>query len=262
MNKGALVGFVTSNIVFLFVAYRALGGLGALVDVNSAIIVFGGTITATIFCLQFSDLKLLALDVKNALLSMKTDDKAAIIEEISALAKAKRKSESAFDSAVKTVKEPFLKDAASVLFWTNAEVSADDFRDLLETRAVTYYEEAMNAPKTLKTIAKFPPAFGMMGTIIGLIAMLNGLSDPNAKAAIGPAMAVAMMTTLYGIAVNNLLVIPLSENISKSSKDAVATYNLIIEGIMLIQARRPTKYIEEKLLSYLTLKQKAGPVKK
>ena len=59
-------------------------------------------------------------------------------------------------------------------------------------------------PKSLNTLAKFPPAFGMMGTVLGLVALLQSLSSPDAKSQIGPAMAVALMTTLYGIMVTTL----------------------------------------------------------
>ena len=137
------------------------------------------------------------------------------------------------------------------MFWTDAEVSAAEFRDLLETKGKTFFEDTFTASKFFKTVAKFPPAFGMMGTVLGLIALLQSLGDPNAKSQIGPAMAVALVTTLYGIAINNIFVIPISENIAKHSQDDLKAYQIVIEGVMLIQQKKPTKYIEEKLLSFI-----------
>ena len=71
--------------------------------------------------------------------------------------------------------------------------------------------------KGFKTMAKFPPAFGMMGTVLGLIALLQSLGNPDAKSQIGPAMAIALVTTLYGIAINNLAIIPMGESLTKAT---------------------------------------------
>lgn len=262
MNKSLILGNVMTVCIFMLTAFLSFGSLFALYDQNSVIIVFGGTFGALIFSFKFSEIKKALKDVKKTAFSVEVINKPAVINQVINLAKAKRKNDQAFDAEVKKVQEPFLRDAASLLFWTAAEVSADDFRELLETRANTYHEDSMESTKLIKTLTKFPPAFGMMGTVMGLIAMMTGLSDPNAKALIGPAMAVALMTTLYGIALNNLLFVPLAEHMLKRNEEKLVVYDIIIEGIMLIQAKRPTKYIEEKLLSFLTIDQRTGAFKK
>ena len=251
MNISALGGFLAVNIVFFSSVLIALGDIATFYDGPSVLIVFGGTISSLFIFVPPKDIKLIAGAIKGQAFSTSTFNYAQSVEDIISLAQERRKGESAYDSAVKKVKSPFLQDAASILFWTDSEVSGDEFRDLLETRATTYFKSGTEVPKLMNTLSKFPPAFGMMGTVLGLVALLQSLSSPDAKSQIGPAMAVALMTTLYGIMVNNLVITPISENLTKRHGDMLREYDLIVEGMMLIQQNKPTKYIEEKLNSYL-----------
>ena len=98
----------------------------------------------------------------------------------------------------------------------------------------------------------------MMGTVLGLIALLQSLGSPDAKSQIGPSMAVALITTLYGIAINNVAILPMGEALAKANKDQILDFQMIIEGIMLIQQKKPTKYIEEKLNAFLLPEQRGG----
>lgn len=251
MNITALGGLVAVNAVFLASVLIALGDLVTFYDGPSVLIVMGGSISVLFVFIPMKDIKKMVGAIKGEALAKSTFDYAQSVQDIVMLAQEKRKGESAFDAAVKKVKSPFMQDAASILFWTDSEVTAEEFRDLLETRSSTYYTMGTEVPKSLNTIAKFPPAFGMMGTVLGLVALLQSLSSPDAKSQIGPAMAVALMTTLYGIMVNNLFIVPVAENLQKRHGDMLREYDLIVEGIMLIQQDKPTKYIEEKLISFL-----------
>lgn len=251
MNLGALGGLISVNVVFFTSVILALGDIATFYDGPSVLIVFGGTFSVLFIFIPAKDIKLMVSALKGEAIKKSTFNYAKAVEDIVMLAQEKRKGESAYDSAVKKVSSPFLQDAASILFWTDSEVTADEFRDLLNTRAGTYYSAGSEVPKSMNTLSKFPPAFGMMGTVLGLVALLQSLSSPDAKSQIGPAMAVALMTTLYGIMVNNLFIVPLSENLTKRHDDMLREYGLIVEGIMLIQQDKPTKYIEEKLNSFL-----------
>jgi chemotaxis protein MotA len=251
MNVSALGGIVATNVVFFASVIIALGDIATFYDGPSVLIVFGGTISVIFAFIPPKDLKLMVGAIKGEAIAKSTFDYAKAVEDIVMLAQERRKGESNYDAAVKKVSSPFLQDAASILFWTDSEVTAEEFRDLLDTRAYTYFSSGNEVPKMMNVIAKFPPAFGMMGTVLGLVALLQSLSSPDAKSQIGPAMAVALMTTLYGIMVNNLFVTPVSENLTKRHADMLREYDLIVEGIMLIQQDKPTKYIEEKLNSFL-----------
>ena len=251
MNITVLGGLIAANTVFITSIFLALGGLASFFDGPSILIVFGGTISSLFVFIPVKDVKAMFKSISGEALANPKHDYGKTVEDVVMLAQERRKGESNFDAATKKVKSPFLQDAASILFWTDSEVSAGEFRDLLETRANTFYAKGNSVPLSLNTLSKFPPAFGMMGTVLGLVALLQSLSSPDAKSQIGPAMAVALLTTLYGIMLNTLIVTPISENLSKFHKDMLKEYDLIVEGIMLIQQDRPTKYIEEKLNSFL-----------
>lgn len=251
MNTTVLFGLISVNVVFLASMIIALGGVGAFIDPPSALIVFGGTISATLISVPLNQLKSLMAAIKSKILFNEKIKYIETIDQIISIAKAQKKGASAFDQAKNGVSNEFLRDAAGVLFWAEAEISEAEFRDLLDARAATHFKATHRHSKAFRVISKFPPSFGMMGTIVGLVALLQSLGDPDAKSKIGPAMAVALITTLYGIALNNLFVIPVSENLNKRGEEELLNYTLIVEGIVLIQQNKPTKYIEEKLNSYL-----------
>jgi chemotaxis protein MotA len=142
-----------------------------------------------------------------------------------------------------------------MLFWSK-EISAEELRDLLETRVNTHYKLYMAEAKVFKTMAKFPPAFGLMGTTMGMIALLQSLGSPDAKNMIGPAMAIALVATLYGLVLTNFVFIPIAENLTKQTQEDLMARNIVVEGIMLMNADRPTKYVEEKVKSFLLPKQR------
>jgi len=95
----------------------------------------------------------------------------------------------------------------------------------------------------------FAPAFGMIGTLIGLVQMLANLSDPSS---IGGGMAIALLTTFYGAVVANLIALPLAGKLKARSEEELQSREMIIEGIMSIQSGDSPRIVQEKLKSYLT----------
>lgn len=100
----------------------------------------------------------------------------------------------------------------------------------------------------LEYVAGVFPAMGMIGTLIGLVAMLQNLSDPSS---IGPAMAVAILTTLYGALVANLVAIPMSKKLAARSAEEIHAREVVIEGIMAIQSGDNPRIVEQRLLAFL-----------
>lgn len=142
------------------------------------------------------------------------------------------------------------------MFWAESNITNDELRDLLETRAETHFDEYMASTDRFKMVAKFPPAFGLMGTTIGLMALLRSLGGKQSIDNIGPGMAVALITTLYGLAIANFILIPISENLAKLTKDDLLARRIVVEGLMLIQEGKPTRFVEEKLKSFLLTKER------
>ena len=103
------------------------------------------------------------------------------------------------------------------------------------------------------------PAFGMIGTLIGLILMLANMSDPQS---IGPAMAIALITTLYGAIIANLVCIPFTKKLKDYSAEELMTKELMLEGVMSLQSGDNPRIVEQKLMSFIAPADRPGPDEK
>jgi len=251
MNYSSLIGFTLAFTLFTTTVVVAFKDLRALLNIEALLIVIGGTFAATVICFPLPKVfKLLGVFVKRVF-NLQKRDLTNTIRQIVVLSTAHKQSPTAFKDALNKIADPLLKDAAEILLWVRGEVDAEDLKRTLITRAGTHYNEYINDAKIFRTIAKFPPAFGLMGTTIGMIALLQSLSDLEAaKSQIGPAMGISLVATLYGLLLANFIFVPIAENLTKSTQEDARFRQMVINGIMLIQAGKPTRYIEEHLKSY------------
>jgi chemotaxis protein MotA len=121
-------------------------------------------------------------------------------------------------------------------------------KSILETEIENLSERHAKNRSMLDTMGSLAPAFGMVGTLIGLVAMLQNLEDPSS---IGPSMAVALLTTFYGSLIANLIMIPMAGKLSLKSNEEVLIRNVMVEGLLSIQAGENPRIIEEKLKVFL-----------
>ena len=251
MNLGTFLGFATAFAVFITTILMSFKNVSVILDIHAGMIVVGGTIAVTLICFPAGRIFGLLKVFARRIFGKNKRDFIGLIQEIVILSEAHRKGTKQFEAAIPSVKDPFLRDAANVLFWIKAEVSAEELRDLLETRVATHFKLYTAEAKVFKTMGKFPPAFGLMGTTIGMIALLQSLGSADAKNMIGPAMAIALVATLYGLVLTNFIFVPIAENLMEQTQDDLIARSIVVEGIMLIEADKPTKYIEEKVKSFL-----------
>src|SRR5690606_20829880 len=113
------------------------------------------------------------------------------------------------------------------------------------------YRRYMDDALKFKALGKFPPAFGLMGAVMGMIGIMKGLGTPEGQAQVGPGMALALVGTLYGITVANLIILPLAENLMDSAKELKMKNTIIVEGIRLIMEKRNPILLVEELNSFL-----------
>jgi chemotaxis protein MotA len=126
--------------------------------------------------------------------------------------------------------------------------SAETVRDIMEIEAEWQRQRHSNGKSMLDACGSMAPAFGMIGTLIGLVQMLQNLSDPSS---IGGGMATALLTTLYGAVLANMIFIPLAGKLDVRSKEEALLRELMIEGIVAIQSGEKPQLIKEKLKSFL-----------
>ena len=228
------------------------GSLGAFIDVLSMMIVIGGSLGATIASTTMENAKTLPGIVKNAFFSSGYDLKETVSTIVSFAEKARREGLLSLEDSLVDVSDEFLKKGIQlVVDGTDPEL----VKNILDTE-VAFLEERHRAGKGLMdTLASMAPAFGMLGTLIGLIQMLGHLNDPSM---LGPGMAVALITTFYGSLIANVIAIPIANKLALRSGEEILIKQMIIEGILSIQSGENPRIVVEKLKVFLPPKVRAS----
>jgi chemotaxis protein MotA len=261
MNFSTLVGFLLSITVFTVALVMSARNYHIFLDQHAILIVVGGTMAASCVCFSLPKVVGLIRIFVKRMLGRSKRDYLGLIDQIVMLSQANRKGKQAFEATLSKIKDPFLRDAADVLFWLDAEVAHEDLRSLLETRAETHFERYLAEAEIFRVMGKFPPAFGLMGTTLGMISLLQALGSASSRNMIGPSMSIALVATLYGIVLSNFFFVPIAENLTQQSKEDLISRRMVVEGIMLIASDKPSQFVEEKVKSFL-LPSERGPAQR
>ena len=132
--------------------------------------------------------------------------------------------------SLKNITDPFIAEAIDL--YTDDLVDDERFIKMLKDRVRNMKKSLMMDINRFKNIGKYPPAFGMMGTTMGMVVLLSGLGGKDAMKTMGPAMAVCLITTLYGVIIANVLIVPISENIEDSIMEIDLKNQIIAEGLI------------------------------
>jgi chemotaxis protein MotA len=245
MDLASVIGIVVVNLCMIWAI--ALGGsFSIFIDIPSVVLVIGGTAASTMVKWQMDQVKGLAIVYLKVFFNKPANPK-DMINEIIKLAETARR-ESVFALEKVPIEDKFLKKAVTlaadnrppevISSILGMEISA------METRHSTGAE-------MLEGMAGDGPAFGMIGTLIGLVQMLQNMSDPSS---IGPAMAVALLTTLYGAIIMNVFTNPMAAKLKLWSKLESSKMNIVVAGVLGIVAGENPRTIREKLESFLAPK--------
>lgn len=217
-------------------------------DYPSAFIVLGGTLAATAISFQIDRLGILLKVFLNRVIKGRKIEYEKIIANIMTISESFRKGEKLGDLAAQQ-EDHFLKEA--LILASEEVLRGDELIDVLKDRAKNMHFYYMEETQKFKSIGKFPPAFGMMGTTIGMIVLLSNLGGADAMKMVGPAMAVCLITTLYGVVVANLGVLPVAENLFAQTKETHLKNQIIVAGVGLIIEKTNPIVVAEKLNSFL-----------
>lgn len=256
MDIASLAGFILGVVMFIFGVFSAGGfsALGGMYDFSSIIITIGGSLAGT---LESHKLKDFMNGFKGITLvfSEKVVDPAVSIKNIIDLANVARKEGLlALEEAANNIEDPFLKKGVMlVVDGTDPEL----VRAILETDLNNVDVRHKKVIGFWEKWAELGPAWGMIGTLIGLVDMLEKLDDASA---IGPAMAVALLTTLYGSLVANWLCNPVAAKLKVNHEQEMMIKDITVEGLLSIQAGENPRIIEEKLKSFLAPSQRDAAV--
>jgi len=249
MNVASLFSFVIAACVFVGAILGSATSWHAFVNLDAALVVFGGTMAAAAISFQVDRLFIMFKVFFARILKGRKTDFVPLIREMMELADLYRTNSPDLTRVVDQLKDPFLKEGMQALIEKFPE-EQDLFR-LLTTRANTIAQRYHHEALRMKAIAKFPPAFGLMGATLGMISLLQTIGTREGQQNIGPAMAVALVGTLYGIAFANMVLVPISEQLLDSAAEVHVKNKIIVEGLKHIASRKNPMLIAEELNSFL-----------
>lgn len=245
MDIATVVGFVVGIASLIFGFLLEGGHVNALMQPSAALIVFGGTLGATMFSFSVRDImavpQLLKLSIFN-----KPSDPAQAIEDIVAMAEeARREGLLYLENRLPEMNDPFLKKGLQlVIDGTDPEL----VKNILDVEIYTIEERHHVGSSIFEVAGGYAPTMGIIGTVMGLVHVLGSISTPEN---LGPAIAVAFMATLYGVASSNVLFFPLATKLQNISRKEILVKQLMMEGIVSLQAGYNPILIRERLVAYL-----------
>lgn len=220
----------------------------ALLSPTAAMIVFGGTIGATIVSYSVSEIKTVPQLLKVTLFQ-KMPDENDLIEQIVGLAdKVRREGLLYLENQLPQIEDGFMRKGIQlVVDGTDPEL----VRQIMETEMYSIQERHQNGAGIFETAGGYAPTMGIIGTVMGLVHVLSNLESPES---LGPSIALAFIATLYGVGSANVLWLPLAEKLKNLSRKEVMLRELMLEGIMSIQAGYNPILIRERLSAFLNPK--------
>ena len=252
VDIASLLGIVLGLVMVIFgiISGGGLESFGYFLDLPSIIITIGGSISGTLACNKLADfingLKCITHAFKD-----NTKNPADSIKSIIDLANVGRKEGLlALEEAANGIDDEFMKKGIMLVV---DGTDPDLVRGILETDVMCMESRHKKVIAFWEKWGELGPAWGMIGTLIGLVIMLYNMEDASS---IGPAMAVALLTTLYGSLVANWLCNPIATTLKDNNESEVVLRDLTIEGLLSIQAGENPRVIEEKLKSFLSPSQR------
>ncbi len=254
VDIASLVGIVLCIVLVIFSIITGDAGVSAIfdfLDYKSALITFGGAFSCVLMSYSLQDyiagLKSISLIFKVP--QINTPD---VIRKIIDLSNVARKEGLlSLEEASAELDDPFLrKGVLLIVDGTDPEL----VRAIMDTELTSVDNRHRKKIAFWEDLGAMGPAWGMIGTLIGLINMLQQMNDPSS---IGPSMAIALITTLYGSMLANWICIPTAAKLKGNNEEEIVVKEIMIEGLLSIQAGENPRVIEEKLKSFLTPAQKA-----
>src|SRR6266851_10145472 len=243
MDLTTALGLATGAAVILTLILLG-GDLRTFYDMHAAIVIFGGSFAATLIRFPLASiLHGVPLGIKYAF-TMRRMTQRDLVDEIARLAEISRKL-GPLGLEKETVADEFL--ATGVRYVADG-YDANFIREALERERETFLTHLDEGQKIYRAVGDCAPAFGMVGTLIGMVQMFANMTDPSK---LGPFMAGALLATFYGAALANMFCLPIADKLHLKLVDEEINRTLIIDGILMIREAKSPTLVREMLLAYL-----------
>jgi chemotaxis protein MotA len=256
MNFSSIFGLGFGGTV-LYLALKATSpDLSFFLDFHGVLIVIGGTAAAA--SISFPLWKVLSL-LKVFLLRVlgrNRVDYPGVISQLLELNKKAGLGLSSLNESLPLIRHEFLREAVALV--AAGVLNEREIREVLEQRVKTIEIRYMNEANMFRVIGRFPPAFGLLATTLGMIGLLQKIGSPDSQKLIGPAMSVGLIGTLYGIGLANLVFIPIAESLTERTREEVMLRRMIIEGAVMLRMQINPVTMRESLNSFLLPKERVS----
>lgn len=241
------IGIVLGLIMVMFAigSNSGLGGVVFFIQWASILIVFGGLTAAILINFTMVDIKLLPKVFGEAFREDRQDLPTLINTFVELSTKARREGLLALEASLEEVTDSFIRKG--VLLAVDG-IEPEVIKDIMMAEVVAMEERHRKGRLIIEKCGEYAPAWGMIGTLVGLVLMLQNLNDPST---LGPNMAVALLTTLYGSLLANLVFIPMASKLANKTEEEIFVKQIIVEGVIGVQSGQNPKILQEKLSAFL-----------
>ncbi|MDR2756450.1 MAG: MotA/TolQ/ExbB proton channel family protein [Planctomycetaceae bacterium] len=245
MDKGTFLGcFLGMGLIVFAVVLSGLDNLLLFLNIPAFLIVFGGAIASVLIAFPFKTVLKLPLYLRKSFIHEEPHLQTAINQIVVLSEVARRKGLLALEYHLDEINDPFLAEGIQMVV---DGLPAENVEKILNSEINAMNIRHKQGRSLIANYGKFTPAFGMIGTLIGLVLMFAHLNPET----IGTGMAVAILTTLYGAAVSYLLLLPIAEKLAILNDSEVQIREMMLEGILAIQTGNHPRVIRMKLQTYL-----------
>jgi chemotaxis protein MotA len=221
------------------------GQLGAIMQPTAFIIIFGGTVGATLVSFPLNCVLQALKDVKKTFFPPQTNHESIIKDMIGYAAKARKNGLISLEQESQNIKDVFIKKGISLVV---DGIDPQKLRETMETELSAFEEHSKISAEVFDAAGGYAPTIGIIGAVLGLIHVMENLSDSSK---LGGGIAVAFVATIYGLITANLICLPMGSKLKHRLKEEVQIKQMIIEGLIAIQNGENPHFIEQRLRSYL-----------
>ncbi|WP_342490163.1 flagellar motor protein MotP [Bacillus sp. FSL R5-0443] len=240
------VGFMLGCIIVAIgiLSGTGLAGISSFLDLTSFLIVTGGLAAAIFISFPPRDLKKTPSVLKQVFSRQDDNVKELVRVFVSLSEQARRQGLLSLDDQAREIKDPFLKKGLLLAIdgWDEETI-----RLVMDSEIAAMEERHRKGRRVFEKAGDFAPAWGMIGTLVGLVLMLKNLNDPHT---LGPNMAVALLTTLYGALLANLVFVPIAAKLEEKTESEIFIKQVMIEGVVGIQSGKNPRNLESQLVVF------------
>lgn len=245
MDRASVMGIIFGIAAIVGGNLFEGGRLDSIMQLTAAVIVFGGTFGAVLLSFPLRDILKAISSLRDIFMDGKTNPETSINSIIQYSNIVRRKGLIALEPEISKIKDYFLRKALKLAV---DGMGPKILKEAMEQENLTYEEERRRIARVFETAGGFAPTIGIIGAVLGLIQVMENLSDPSR---LGSGIAVAFVATIYGVGSANLILLPISKKLLNKLNHELSVREIVLEGVVGIQSGINPYYLEESLRVFI-----------